>query len=80
MKAAPIVTPAIDEPLYTVKEVSSRWRCNPETVRRQIRRGQLKAMFKCGKHLVPESEVKAAEKQAMTPGDSRPRLPEAPSS
>ena len=54
--------------MLTLKEeVSAHWKCDAETVRRKIRRAQLVATFIGGKHLIPDSALKAFEQAAASP-------------
>jgi hypothetical protein len=57
------VTPAegIEEEHHTVAEISTRWKCSEQTVRRRIRAGELRSKCTAAKHLVPDSAVKASE-------------------
>ena len=64
-------TPAAKEEYFTVAEVSAHWKCDAETVRRKIRRGQLIATFIGGKHLILESALKAFEQAAASPTRAR---------
>jgi hypothetical protein len=51
---------------YTVAEISARWKCHPESVRRKIRSGELPSTYLSGKHLVAGATLAAAEKSAAT--------------
>ena len=46
---------------YTVTELAARWQCHPETIRRMIQRGELKA-FRVGRQWrISEETVKWTE-------------------
>ncbi len=46
---------------YTVTELAQRWQCHPETIRRMIQRGELKA-FRVGRQWrIAEEAVKWIE-------------------
>lgn len=47
---------------YTVEQLSSRWDCSIETVRRYIRCGKLQAVF-IGGYRVPKSAIEEFEKK-----------------
>jgi hypothetical protein len=46
---------------FTVADLSTRWRCAEETIRRRIRRGEIKSIFIGGKHLVARAVVVSFE-------------------
>lgn len=56
----------MDAEYFTVKELAARWKVNPETVRRLIRRGQLRAVriggTKAG-HRIERSDVERYERE-----------------
>lgn len=55
--------PAAPE-LYTVAELSERWRCHAESLRRRIRQGTLPAMRIGGKHLIAAATIERMEQAA----------------
>ncbi|MBV9582873.1 MAG: helix-turn-helix domain-containing protein [Chloroflexi bacterium] len=64
-----------EERLLTVQEVAERVRSSPETVRRWIRRGTLRAVRPGGNKLgyrVPESELRRFTALPPTPEDTPP--------
>jgi len=46
---------------FTVADLAIRWRCAEETLRRRIRRGEIKSRFFAGKHLIAADVVAAFE-------------------
>jgi excisionase family DNA binding protein len=66
-RAGTTSAPATKEEYFTVAEVSAHWKCDAETVRRKIRRGQIASRFIGGKHLIPDSALQAFEHAASAP-------------
>ena len=46
---------------FTVEDLAARWFCCDESIRRQIRRGELQSILRARKHLIPISEVERVE-------------------
>ena len=46
---------------FTVEDLAVRWFCCEESIRRQIRRGELRSILRARKHLIPTAEVERVE-------------------
>lgn len=56
---------ACEEPFRTPRQLAVRWRWNVESVRRKIRRGELKCIAVGGRILIPVNEIERVEAEGM---------------
>ena len=50
---------------FTVRRLSQRWACHPESIRRDIRNRKMSSVVRYGKHLIHKDEIARIERESM---------------
>jgi hypothetical protein len=57
--------------MFGISPVSLRWGVSSDTIRRQIKNGNLKALYIAGRLMIPRSEIERVEQVGLGSGRKR---------
>ena len=61
----------MEQQMFGISSVAERWGVSPDTIRRLIKRGELKAINVAGRRLIPRREVETVELTGVGTGRKR---------